>query len=970
MVGLDRLIGVPQQSEAASSAVDDIYTDLEAAHPETITEQNLAFGRLRDSLVRDGCSEAHIRNRVIVKLGQVIARVDRRSVTHASRAVAPDASPVEVASFRWLLDSYEACTSYGTCSTEQRLRIFPHYPLLLNLVGERYASCHMYENAVRMVNLALDCMLLMCPLNILFTEQDSSLITSQWRKLQSLVGKCGSLTKQGAVKWCESKSAAIFSRFAVDHHEMAAELFSQMKDDVAAMHEPRLEKHGNVLLIYLAFFVLLFLALRCYITSGCAASTPQIVQVDSDSFVTNPPSFKYIAVYPRCASQCANSTVCTCPSEHLTCSTEDPLFDTICTCSTNLDCDACTLCGKIRSILRNYAVLLFFGTTLLDMALLIVGLFTVAYPSPTLDGDPKVDAKFYAQRANDVKDVAVLIAHYGATGPIEATLKAALEIFPPDRIYLCHNAPSDAPMDPGGTPGDSLNTVRSVSNWYREQTNITDAPDINYTWTAAGNKTLALFQTARHVCTQKYVIIMDNDCELPKDLLIPTHWFDEYNKVIAFTIRAQNTRRADSSTNFLTTFQDMEYKKAGLNKLLQAMMGSALFAHGAIAMWSRETLVRVLQKHNTMFHGEDLQMGLILHKSNYGEAIRCVGNVSVPTRTPAHFICFPWDTPKAKGSKRPFWYRLLLAPYKCNAWGCGHEEKSLFVQRVRSWEAAAHRMIFDMASVLFLCWKRSTLGLKPFLVYELYCVLQDWIRFPLGLFLIINGSDEQRSQFFLILFLLLVGLTLLFLLMELWTFRKRSDLQSGLLFAILYPYYNAALLVVRFVGLIYNMLVYLPLQRNSAKIKNRPRLPPVYEGRFISLEEGVEPPKPDGVRDMSNVGNAEASTVLRGCMRVPGGWQALQWNPSLGSWDFVKEVFDADPLNLPRRPTTAGRKTVDLDVFHFGFLAFLLFCAVSLGLFVQSPDAALSSSSSWTVLGALFLIYFGTLELARFLWNG
>lgn len=63
--------------------------------------------------------------------------------------------------------------------------------------------------------------------------------------------------------------------------------------------------------------------------------------------------------------------------------------------------------------------------------------------------------------------------------------------------------------------------------------------------------------------------------------------------------------------------QDVEYKFSGFFKLLQSHCGSAFYAHGAVSLWRRELLGReILFEHDTAFHGEDLYMGLLLHRHN------------------------------------------------------------------------------------------------------------------------------------------------------------------------------------------------------------------------------------------------------------------------------------------------------------------------------------------------------------------
>lgn len=166
-------------------------------------------------------------------------------------------------------------------------------------------------------------------------------------------------------------------------------------------------------------------------------------------------------------------------------------------------------------------------------------------------------------------------------------------------------------------------------------------------------------------------------------------------------------------------------------KVLQSECGSALFAHGAISLWQKDMMLAVLRQHNTLFDGEDLQMGVILHSFNAGYAIKTVAHVSVETAVPAHFICaHQHNSPKAKKQYNvPIIHDLLrpfIAPFKCNAWGCGFEEKSLFRQRVCSWDKGSHRAFWWYVQLLLFNWSFATIGLKPYLLYEIWSIVNDW----------------------------------------------------------------------------------------------------------------------------------------------------------------------------------------------------------------------------------------------------
>jgi hypothetical protein len=945
---------MPSRSSAMDSSTE---------HP--LLAENLVFSSRRAQLLSRGLTESEVRQNLSHYLRQHLENMDRKCGS-------PSMSPLQTPSFNWLSESLHVCRQSSTRDPRsiEFLRMFPHFPLMQDALSRVYALAGRPENAVRMSNMSLDSIILMSHHNLLFTASDAGYVLTHWIHLRGLLEVCGSLTKAGRMKWCEDKSASLLSMYLADWTAVEEMLFKRIQKDISTMQSSRLVRFGNILFAYLAFFIVLFLCARCFSTSSCSATVPQLVRVHRTSFVDAYPEFSMISVYPRCASPCSNSTLCVCPSQYLSCASTDPLVGTYCTCTQELICDACGICGRLRYLLRSHVVILFFASTFLDVILLVIALFAVIYPFPTLDGDPDVDAKFFDQRLNQVKDVGVLIAHHGGVGPLEATLKAALEIFPPNRIYVCHNGSSDAPSD----QGMSLQLTRDVSAWYRQQTGDTSARDINYAWVGVGNKTLAWYQIARHVCGEKFLLVMDNDCELPKDLLIPVHWLEADYKAVAFTIRAQNTQRADSSSNILTVLQDFEYKKTGVFKLLQSMMGSALNAHGCASLWERDTFFGVLMKHNTMFHREDLQMGFLLHSRGEHECMACVANSSIPTRTPSHFICFPFQTQLATHSGFGTVARLLISPFKCTEWGCRHAEKSLFVQRVRSWDAAVHRMFFQLLGLLVFHWERPVLGLKVFLLHDCLSIVQDYLRFPLLVYIALLASSGLQVTFLWMLSITYLFRTLLHVLLDLWTFRKRSDLQNGVFYAVIFPVYGVLLILLRTMGMIYNLFVFVPLWSSPAKIKNVPFLPAVLKGEFISTVFDCEPMYPTQQDAGRIAGRPSISALseehLRGCFRTHFGWTVCLWNSRLGIWDRVNDVYDTEPTNVPRTATSRlnFQDESRLAVLNGMFVCFLIICAIISGLYMSSTTSGVGMTSSFTVIGLLSLLVFGAVQLSSIVW--
>eukprot|EP01028_Stygiella_incarcerata_P002747 TRINITY_DN1521_c0_g2_i5.p1 TRINITY_DN1521_c0_g2~~TRINITY_DN1521_c0_g2_i5.p1 ORF type:complete len:584 (-),score=124.95 TRINITY_DN1521_c0_g2_i5:76-1827(-) len=582
-----------------------------------------------------------------------------------------------------------------------------------------------------------------------------------------------------------------------------------------------------------------------------------------------------------------------------------------------------------------------------------MGLFILSYPKPSLEGAKDVDMKFFTSRQDALKDTALLVAHFGPRGPLEATLKAGLEIFPPENIYVCHNGPSEAPFD-GGIIGDTMKCVSDISEWYSSILG-SSVRNIKYTWTANGNKSLAFFMTALIACKKKYIMLLDNDTLLPSDMFIPIHWLEQSPKIraLAFTIRAQNLRNADGTRNLLAELQDLEYKKSHFIRLFQSKMGSSLYAQGAVSLYERKTLLKILSRHNCTFHGNDLQMGMIMHKMNKDYRMKAVANVPIPTRVPAHFICFPWKTRLAKKSGLSAISRLFVSPYRCVGWGCEHEDRSLFIQRVKSWEMGIHRFAFQLLAMLLFYWKKAVLGIKPFILQELLSIFLDYAGIPLAIY--IFWDKDRRVYYGMFMLVIFLGRTLLVVLLDLWLFRRREDLRSGVWIAMLFPMYEFLLLGMRLMGLVYNATTYLPRQRHAKKVRNRTRLPGFILGEFVKLD-GKDPPPPREEHFAMFEESVLVNPQVRGARRGDECWEVVAWNEDKRTWDEEVAVEDKSPTNTP----TMREGVSDLDTFAIVFLIAMITMAVIIAMYTTDTVIAFA---------IVIFIFFVVASLAGLLWT-
>jgi len=105
-------------------------------------------------------------------------------------------------------------------------------------------------------------------------------------------------------------------------------------------------------------------------------------------------------------------------------------------------------------------------------------------------------------RRKEFLSVAIIIACHKSNDVIERTVRAALDHFPPQNIYVADNGNSPVPLD------DTEQIVLEID------------PMINYRWSSMGNKTLAQFLSVNTIMERddiKHVMIVDDDTKFPKN---------------------------------------------------------------------------------------------------------------------------------------------------------------------------------------------------------------------------------------------------------------------------------------------------------------------------------------------------------------------------------------------------------------------------------------------------------------------
>ncbi|KAJ3279652.1 hypothetical protein HK104_001265, partial [Borealophlyctis nickersoniae] len=286
---------------------------------------------------------------------------------------------------------------------------------------------------------------------------------------------------------------------------------------------------------------------------------------------------------------------------------------------------------------------------------------------------------------------AVIIACHNSSEVLRTSLPALLRTLPPRSIFIADNGSSEADIEATHKLAEDLTTEYNATHPKYAQIS---GKGINVGVLREGSKNLAQFSVLNSLAYLgseiEFVTLLDDDTFLPEnwneDYVISLFDTDPLTHCLAYPIVASS----GAHSTFLQFLQNQEYLLAMFIKCAQARISTGFFPSGAVSTWRAHMLLDVLARHDTMFRGDDLQMGLILHcmsgrasflnpyevhKGNYRIKVApyCVGTV-VPVCVVHAKDLFP---------------RVLWKFFR----SCDCGEPSLFYQRARSWEVARHRFL-------------------------------------------------------------------------------------------------------------------------------------------------------------------------------------------------------------------------------------------------------------------------------------
>ncbi|KAI1623000.1 hypothetical protein EDD37DRAFT_651188 [Exophiala viscosa] len=394
---------------------------------------------------------------------------------------------------------------------------------------------------------------------------------------------------------------------------------------------------------------------------------------------------------------------------------------------------------------------------------------------------------------------ALIIPCYKSAGAIEATLQAALKTFPPQNIYVVANGNSPTPLD------DTEEVIRPYK--------------VNHIWVPIGSKIVAQFVGTYAAYKFQYVLMIDDDCLLPANFPIVSDRIQPGTKhglvkCVGYTIKA--TGPNGSKGNAIQQLQDLEYKMAGMQRQFAGSWGSATFAHGAIALWERDFILKCFRHHPGFKISEDWYFGLVCR--NLGGRVVMCSSVLVETEVPSGLFV-------GSGSRG------------------GFGEMTVYKQRFYRWNFLfLFRLWHNLEHILFK-WNLGVydIGSKIYTFqgfYETFLYITGPVLLPIA-FAIKPRFMGLMTGVVMAMYILIVNY------FNEVTLRRKNEMVSRKVVMLYYPPYKFVLRLMNIVSVYYSAVKYAQYfaKRHPSIIEDAQAVELVIESK--KRAKSVAPPMPD-----------------------------------------------------------------------------------------------------------------------------
>ncbi|CAG7561998.1 unnamed protein product [Fusarium equiseti] len=348
----------------------------------------------------------------------------------------------------------------------------------------------------------------------------------------------------------------------------------------------------------------------------------------------------------------------------------------------------------------------------------------------------------------------VIPCHNSDRDALQKVIESALPHFRPQDIFIIDNGRSRYPTD--------LTFRQWLKNLH---------PELVYIWSPIGSKNAAQFVGSLAAKNYKYILTTDDDVSLPDNYRHPIHLMNDQLRAVAFPLKG-----IDAEGNVplgMVSWQDCEYRMAGLTKLAEDRTCGVNFPHGAGWFVDRDVFVELLSKYHPMdFIAEDANAGFAMMRLN--KRIAFDAQVTLATEVPS----------------------TVLGP-----------GLNWCKQRVKSWEMGRHSLIWKLFRYLFrMNGQRTIAGIlmqKFLFLYTLACLVIDWVRIPV---LVALGAHKQYWIFFCSLAFVACLPPLLYNYISCW---RRPDMRIDLWTIATYPFYKQLYSFISVFGAVRWALFYI-----------------------------------------------------------------------------------------------------------------------------------------------------------------
>lgn len=146
----------------------------------------------------------------------------------------------------------------------------------------------------------------------------------------------------------------------------------------------------------------------------------------------------------------------------------------------------------------------------------------VPYPQAQVSDAPTLDS--IEDRHNHNRSIAFIIPCHQSSDVVLTSVKSIAQHVAQKQIFVIDNGNAEAPMD--GT--------KSVLDQH--------FPDVQYVWNPYGNKTMAQYAGVILAEEYDYIVIVDDDVEIPANIDFKAEWISERVRAVCYPTRAVHPR--------------------------------------------------------------------------------------------------------------------------------------------------------------------------------------------------------------------------------------------------------------------------------------------------------------------------------------------------------------------------------------------------------------------------------------------